>query len=193
VNSAPFWLDWHYDRDRADTGTSSRYGNYLRQHDHSFNEIYYDNPAVEFAATAWRIATGPIMSPPLVFCHQRIATARVFRSEWNGEMVANIQLVSPRPQALANARTTSGAWYHDQHLNAWDSYEGIGDSLVRNAYMLTEVRMLWQMPAGTVPAMTAVPAPGPARFGACIDALIALLDELNREISPILDKLESDR
>lgn len=192
MNATPFWIDGDYDRANADTGTSSRYGNYLRQHDRAFTEIWYDDPAVEFAAIAWRVATGPIMAPPLVRRHSRIAAASVTRSDWNGELIADVNLISPRPQALANARTASGTWYHDQRLNAWDEYEGVSEQdLVRGAFMLTEVRLLWQLPAGTAPALTEVPAAGLIRYRACTSAVTALVRALNREVAPVLERLEN--
>lgn len=185
-----FELDWDYDRDNADTGTDSRYANYLRQHTTTFAEIWYDDPSVEFAAIAWRVATGPIMSPPLVRSHPRITSVSLGRSGWDGEMIVDIRLVSPRPQALFNAKTTTGDRYRDQHVNAFDCYEGIGEEdLTRNAYLLTEVRMLWQLPAGTLPAVKEIPT-GDALFHQAVECVTHLTTALNREVNPVIDRLE---
>lgn len=56
------WIDHEHDRASASDGVS-RYGAYLRQRADWFREVY--SPAT-FAATAWRVATGPVMSPGLV-------------------------------------------------------------------------------------------------------------------------------
>lgn len=191
MSQLPFWLDWKYDRANADTGTGSRYGNYLAQLTRLFDEIWYDDPSVEFAAVAWRVATGPIMSPPLVRRHPRISGVSVGRSDWNGEMTADVNLVSPRPAALHNAETASGGYYRGLHRNAWDEYDGIGeDDLTRNAYLLTEVRLLWQLPAGTLPTIKEVPTGSDAIFRQAVECLKALAGALNREVGPIIERLE---
>jgi hypothetical protein len=185
-----FWIDWDYDRNNADTGTRSRYSNYLRQSP-SFGEIWYDDPSVEFAAIAWRIATGPIMSPPLVHSHPRIMGAAVQRSDWNGEMIADIRLVSRRPQALFNAKTVGGTYYRDCQLDPWGSYAGIGEEdLTRNAYLTAELRMLWQLPAGTLSTLTAVPTDHAALFDQAVECVETLVRALNREVAPVIEQLE---
>ncbi|WP_431976043.1 hypothetical protein [Micromonospora haikouensis] len=192
--TSPFWLDWEYDRDNADTGTQSRYGNYLHSRTESFREIWDDDPSAEFAATAWRIATGPIMSPPLVRRHPRVMGVSVQRSDWNGEMIADVRLVSHRPQPLGNAKTADGAYYRDYRLNAWDAYEGIGtDDLTRGSYLLTEVRLLWQLPVGKLPTITEVPTDGDALFRQAVACLDALVWALNREVEPVIEQLEGNR
>ena len=191
MTTRPFWLDWEYDGDNADTGTTSRYGNYLRMNVASFREIWADNPSVEFAAVAWRIATGPVMSPPLVRSHPRILGASVGRSTWNGELVADVELVSPRPAVLANARTPDGRFYGDATLNAWGEYEGVGEEdLSRGAYLLTSVRLLWQLPAGIAPRITRVPTGHDEIFRQAVECLKTLVWALNREVGPIIEELE---
>jgi hypothetical protein len=39
-------------------------------------------PTVEFARIAWRIATGPILAPPLVRSHPRVMDMGLQRSDW---------------------------------------------------------------------------------------------------------------
>lgn len=53
------WIDADYDREYA--GGRSRYGAYLRQNALMFEDVL-DDPA-SFTAEAWRVATGPVMSP----------------------------------------------------------------------------------------------------------------------------------
>lgn len=56
------WIDHEHDQASASDGVS-RYGAYLRQRADWFRDVY--SPAT-FALTAWRVATGPVMSPGLV-------------------------------------------------------------------------------------------------------------------------------
>ncbi|MFF7634265.1 hypothetical protein ACFZB9_14080 [Kitasatospora sp. NPDC008050] len=54
-----------YDRENASNG-NSRYGAYLDQHAHWFNEDGHPLEVGEFAIAAWRVATSPVMSPGYV-------------------------------------------------------------------------------------------------------------------------------
>jgi hypothetical protein len=187
----PFWLDWDYDRANADTGTRSRYGNYLYSRTQSFKEMWTDDLSVEFAALAWRIATGPIMAPALVCSHPRVMSVDLARSGWNGEMTGDVRLVSPRPKLLDNAKTADGAYYRDYRLNAFDEYDGIGqDDLTRNSYLLTEVRLLWQLPEGKIPVIKETPTGSDALFRQAVECLDVLVWALNREVGPVIEQLE---
>jgi hypothetical protein len=195
--TAAFWFDWKYDENHADTGTGSRYGNYLYGRKASFREVagdFYDDPTVPFACLAWRIATGPIMAPPLVCSHQRIHAATVERSNWNGEATADVELVAPRPDALVGARPADGSYFADWPRSYSGHYEGIGEEdLTRKVYLLTQVRLLVQLPPGILPKIGEVPTAGPALFEQAVACLNALVGALNRELQPILDRLEPDQ
>jgi hypothetical protein len=193
TDDRPFWFDWDYDREYA-SGGNSRYAIYLRDRDQAFREFWTDDPTVEFAALAWRIATGPILVPPLVRFHPRILGAHLSRSGWNGEMVADVELVAPRPQPLTNAKTAGGGWYRDNEIGSWGRYEGVGEQdLTRHAYLTTTVQMLWQLPAGTLPTVAVVPDAGDALFRTAVECLEVLVGVLNREVGPVIDVLEPPR
>ena len=68
-----FWIDHEHDRDAASDG-ASRYGFYLRDRRDWFEDCLDcgEPQTARFAATAWRIATGPVMSPGYVRCHRRV-------------------------------------------------------------------------------------------------------------------------
>lgn len=187
----PFWLDWDYDRANADTGTRSRYGNYLYQRARSFTEISSDDPSVEFALTAWRIATGPILAPPLVCNHPRVLDVDLQRSGWDGEALAHVRLVAPRPRTLAHATPVDGDYYRDYTLSSWtDEYEGISEEdLTRSAYLLTEVRLLWQLPVGKLPTIKEIPTGSEAIFRQAVECLDGLVWALNREVGPVIEQL----
>lgn len=184
----PFWLDWDYDRDNADTGSRSRYDDYLQQ-SRAFAEIYSDNPTVEFAVNAWRVATGPIMVPPLVRRHPRISDVRLARSDWNGELICDVQLISPPPAVLGRT-TPSGDYYRGHRLSSWGEYEWIGeDDVARGPYLLAEVQLLWQLPPGTLPAIKRVPVAGVDLYQRAVECLEILVGILNREVGPIIHDL----
>src|SRR5262249_50987431 len=153
----------------------------------SLRAIDDDDPSVEFARIAWRIATGPVMAPPLVRCHPRVLGARVGRSGWSDEMLADIRLACPRPQPLEVAATVGGVYWR-AHRRTWDdAFAGVGeDDLVGDAYLLTEVRLLWQLPVGTLPVIGEVPTSIRALFGAAVECLTVLVGALNRDVGPVI-------
>jgi hypothetical protein len=185
----PFWLDWAYDHDYANPGTTSRYGNYLRQANGAFRDICYDDPTVAFAAAAWRIAAGSVMAPPLVRSHPRVMSVSLERSDWNGEMIADVRVISPRPQALSHAMTTGGYYYRDCNARGYPAVDGA--DLARDAYLLTEVRVLWQLPPGILPAIQGVPAGFEALFDRAVGCVEVLVAALNREVGLVIEQLES--
>lgn len=192
MSTNPFWLDLEYDRDYASNGYS-RYAHYLDDAARSFREIYADDPSVEFAAIAWRVANGPIMAPGLVRHHPRAITAEALRSDWNGRMVGSVRLVAPPPAQLANVRTPDGGWYHDLTLDSWAGrYNGVGGQELEHAsYLTTEVQVLWQIPDSVLPRIAEVPPAGDIRYRhalACVEAVVA---EFNRQVGPIIAAVQS--
>ena len=79
-----FWVDRDYDRAHASDDTS-RYGAYLR--DATFEPWTDHDQAVEWAAFAWRRATGSVMSPGYVRYHPQVLAAQLERSSWDGTLV----------------------------------------------------------------------------------------------------------
>ncbi len=99
-----FWIDRSYEREYAGDGIS-RYGAYLR--DASFEPWTDNDQVVEWAAFAWRRATGPVMSPGYVRCHPRVLAARLERSGWDGSLIAGVNLVSPSPAQITTGLARS--------------------------------------------------------------------------------------
>jgi hypothetical protein len=186
-----YYLDWDYDRRNADTGTGSRFGNYLRQSARSFAAIDDDDPAAAFAATAWRTATGPVMSPPLVSCHGRILSTVVQRSQWDGGMIVAVRLATGLPSELFGARPSSGGYYRS-HGSTWGRFDGPGEEdLTKGAYLLPEAQVVWRFPDGTLPAIRRVPTGHNEIFRLAVACVEAIVDGLNREVGPLLERLGS--
>lgn len=192
-----FWLDWAYDRRNGDPGTPGRYANYLRARRDWF-DIDYDDPTSTFAATAWRIASGPIMSPPLIQTHPRILSAEVHRSEWNGELAATVSVVLPWPAVFSNGLLKGGAGqlYRGWQTSYGGDFEPVGDvDLENNRYLLGSGALLFQLPADSVPLVMPVNLVElddiDTWYPLAVRSLEFLVDRLNREVQPILDQLDN--
>jgi hypothetical protein len=112
-----------YDADTA-TDVVSRYDAYLAQHPDWFHE--FDEPGTPlgpaaFAAAAWRVATGPVMSPGYVRFRPDIAAIEVHESE---ELPSGLALSITVPlshQALAHR---PGAGWRDWEPDQYDHGHG---------------------------------------------------------------------
>jgi hypothetical protein len=191
-----FEIDHEYDRDNADMGTPSRYGNYLNDRTMSFLAVFnegWEDPTVEFALTAWRIATGPIMSPGLVRFPNRVLGVKIVRSEWDGEAVVDAELICPRPTVLANAKDADGRYFGDWSLDAWGDYTAVGGQEVAKAsYLFTKAQVLWRIPPGTLPRVTSMPAGSGQLFDRAVECVEGLTAQLNRHLGPLLDLLDPE-
>lgn len=187
-------LDRENDRERGNIGTPSRYGNYLDSNSATFQDIVrdgYDDPTNHFATAVWRIATGPIMSPPYVRSPARVLSTGVYRSDWDGEVVLDVTLICPPPAVLRDARTWRGSYYQSWPYNWLGDLEGVGgQELTRNSYLLTSSQVLIRLDPGTLPRLDEVPVRGAELLRQADRYLDALVIELNREISPLIDRLE---
>ncbi|MBB2940482.1 hypothetical protein FB565_000186 [Actinoplanes lutulentus] len=100
-----------------------------------------------------------------------------------------MRLIANRPDELAQATTADGDYLHDYPRSWNDEYKRIGEEdLETSAFLLTEVRVLWQLPTGKI---TAVPTGSDALFRQAVECLDVLVWALNRAISPVIDKLEN--
>jgi hypothetical protein len=194
ANGSAFWIDRDHDREASDTGRGPRYRVYLRDHRNALpNQDDYDDLTVPFAVAAWRIATGPIMTPGLVRRHPRLVAVSVRRSGWNGQPLVDVDLVAPRPSFLTFAQDSKGGYYRDNVLDAWGTYTGITeDQLGRESYLGTTLRLVAQLPSHEFPTVTAIPTDLGELYHLATSCVTALVDELNKEIQPVLDALESN-
>jgi len=94
-----FQINDHQDQALA-SDRKTRYGAYLRDKRRLFFHAGPDSPptadAVEFAVTAWTIATPPIMSPGYVTSHPRIHDTTI---HWDDDYRAAlaVQIAVPAP------------------------------------------------------------------------------------------------
>jgi hypothetical protein len=195
----PFWIDTEYDGEHASDGVS-RYGAYLR--DSAF-EPWTDDQAVELAVFAWRRATRPVMAPGYVRYHPRILTAQLERSDWDGSLLAMVDLVTPQPAQLRylrfdDDRGTWRDWPSETTFTgdrAW--YEPGTDDLSRSPHLLVSASLRFTVPSGQLP-QPPVPAsvlPGLAArelVEAARRSVAVLVRELNAIISPIIERIEEE-
>lgn len=149
----PFWVDENEDRDRANPGTPSRFGNYIDMQSpdelrYAVTDLDENLDPVRFAAEMWRIATGPVMSPPYVYFAPEVLSARLERNEHDGDSAtAVVTLVAPLPAPLQRNRGWTGGrfWGEWEHRHGW--YVGpTEESLTRRPAILPSVRLLFPIP-----------------------------------------------
>ena len=184
-----FWIDIDYDRENATDGVS-RYAAYVRQAAASFEPWSDNDQAVELAVFAWQQATGPVMAPGYVRRHPRIAAARLARSDWDGSLLATVDLVIPQPPNLRWMRSDEdrGMWRDWPVQRAFAGgdrfYEPDGDELARDPYLLTTASLRFTVPhAG-------LPEPGGADVDTCKRAVAVVVRELNAAVGPVLARIE---
>lgn len=188
--SAAFWVDRGYDREQASDGVS-RYGAYLR--DAAFEPWTDHDRAVEWAVFAWRRATGPVMSPGYVRCHQRVLAARLERSGWDGSLVAGVDLVSCWPEQLRTALARSlrlggrDAYWQDwptEYLGETTSYYQPSEAdVAARRYLLTTISLQFTMSSAALPEPPATPA---VLLSAGQQAVAVVVAELNQVVGPVL-------
>jgi hypothetical protein len=189
--SAAFWIDRDYDREYASDGIS-RYGAYLR--DATFEPWTDNDQAVEWAAFAWRRATGPVMSPGYVRYHPRVLGARLERSGWDGSLVAGVSLISAWPEQMTRALVRAvrlgdqEAYWQDwptEYLGGDTTcyYEPSEADVAARSYLLTTVSLQFTVPSAAPPQP---PATSAALMSAGQQAVAVVVAELNRIVGPVL-------
>jgi hypothetical protein len=193
MTTAPtaFWVDRDYDREYASDGIS-RYGAYLR--DATFEPWTDYDQQVEWAAFAWRRATGPVMSPGYVRYHGRVLAARLERSGWDGGLVADVTLVSAWPEQLTGALVKAvPLGGREEYWQDWPAdclggeiscyHEPSEADVAARPYLLTTLSLQFTVPSAALPQP---PATSGALLNAGQQAVAVVVAELNRIVSPVL-------
>jgi hypothetical protein len=185
-----FWVDRDYDRAHASDGIS-RYGAYLR--DVAFEPWTDHDRVVEWAAFAWRRATGPVMSPGYVRYHPRVLAAQLERSSWDGSLAAAVTFISSWPEEL-KAPVARGlklgdgdAFWQDWPIeclgDAVSYYEPSEADVAARPYLLATIGLQFTVPLAEVMDPPATPA---ALLSAGQQAVAVVVAELNRIVGPVL-------
>ena len=186
-----FWIDCDYDCAHASDGIS-RYGAYLR--DAAFEPWTDHDQAVEWAAFAWRRATGPVMSPGYVRYHPRVLGARLERSGWDGSLAAGVDLVSPWPVELKTPLARGlRLGDRDPYWQDWPTeylggditcyYEPGEADVAARPYLLATIGLQFTVPSAALPEP---PATAAVLLGAGQQAVAVVVAELNRITVPVL-------
>ena len=186
------WIDHEYDRAYASDGVS-RYGAYLRQRADWFRDV--DTPK-EFAATAWRVATGPVMSPGLVRIRPDLGSVTLDFDE-GGEGILRATVRVPLPQhrlrgASEQLRYPIGDWHTER---TWDP-EGTRHEEPRasreHAAVLVTAAVLIPIDTARLPHVDAEDC-DPVNRTAATRAVLELATQINERGGPLVDALREAR
>jgi hypothetical protein len=183
------WIDADYDRTSASDGVS-RYGAYLCSHARLFDP-WRDADAggitldpVDFTAAAFRVATGPIMSPGLVRWHPRVCGYRTDRNDDGDRLVVSVTLATPAPPRLL-----SWAWrgwdrdFHDRFLEPED----------RGPVALARLELRWPLPGDQLHRPARPRVAGRPNLVDAATAVAVLVGSVNQTAGPVLEALEAGR
>jgi hypothetical protein len=182
------WIDFDWDRSNASDGIS-RYGAYLRGHAEEFEPWYGEETPDgitrepgEFATAAFRVATGPIMSPGYVRWHPRLLDYQVSRGDnpEPGRLVCSVTLATALPMWLGSP------W------RSWTSYLGrdwCEPDQDRHAALASLV-LRWPLPVAGLPQPSTPTRPGVPDLHDARASVRALVEAINATAGPVLAKLE---
>jgi hypothetical protein len=181
------WIDYEHDRTSASDGIS-RYGAYLRQR----ADWFQDSDTASFAATAWQVATGPVMSPGLVRRRADLHAITVGLDEdGEGILSATVRV----PVAFRSWRGLSGRIDHRvQHWQterSWDPegpvYHEPRPSRERRALLITAAVRV-PVDVGRLPPVDPGDE-GPVSRITATPAVAELVAQINTHAGPLVDAL----
>jgi hypothetical protein len=182
------WVDADWDRSQASDGVS-RYGAYLRSHTQLFNPWHGEDAPDgitqdpgEFAIAAFRVATGPIMSPGYVAWHPRVLDHQVGHGDnpEPGRLVVKVTLATALPLWLGSP------WRSWTEYLGRDWREPDDDRLAALARLV----LRWPLPAAGLPHPSTPARPGVPNLGDAKASVRALVAAINATAGPVLAKLE---
>jgi hypothetical protein len=156
------WIDFDWDCSRASDGITREPG--------------------EFAAAAFRVATGPIMSPDYVRWHPRVLDYKVSRGDnpEPGRLICQVTLATPLPIWVGSPR------------RSWTSYLGrdwCEPDEDRHAALASLV-LRWPLPVASLPQPRPPERPGVPNLHDAMASVSALVAAFNAAAGPVLAKLE---
>ncbi len=188
MNPALAWIDHEHDRASASDGIS-RYGAYLRQRADWFQDA--DTPA-SFAAVAWQVATGPVMSPGLVRMRPDLHAVTVGFDEDDDRILSATVRV---PVPFRSWHALSGRIDHLvtdwQSGRSWDPdgpvYDEPRPSRDRRAVMITAAVRI-PINTGRLPVVNPGDCDPVSRVTATL-AVAELVSQINAQAGPLVDAL----
>jgi hypothetical protein len=114
------WVDDTHDREAASDGVS-RYGAYLRDRAHLFDDDGAPLDTVSFAVLAWRTASSPVMAPGYVNLRRDVTAVTCRPGEEPGLLVADVEVRLPWPPDLPWGPMTG--WQSWQRTRSWSGDE----------------------------------------------------------------------
>jgi hypothetical protein len=179
------WIDREHDRAYA-SDRVSRYGAYLTGHAELFDP-WGEAPGgvtgdpVEFAIAAFRIATGPIMSPGYVRWHGRVCDHAATRSDHDSGLLLSVTLAVPSPLRLPWSWRGWERDFHGRYLEPDD----------RRPVGLARLELRWPVATDQVPTPGRLRRPGLPNLRDATGAVEALVEQVNATCGPVLAELEA--
>jgi hypothetical protein len=181
------WIDLDYDRTNASDG-QSRYGAYVRDHTRLFDP-FQDAPngvttdPVEFTIAAFRVATGPIMSPGFVRWHPRVCGYGLDRTD-DGRLVVSLTLATPAP-----LRLPGWAW------RGWDRdfLDRFLEPEDRGPVALARLELRWPLGSDQLHRLARPRVPSRPNLVDATTAVAVVVGSVNHTAGPVLAALEAAR
>jgi hypothetical protein len=181
------WIDDDYDRDYA-SNRHGRYAAYLVGHSDLFDP-WGEAPdgvtrdLVEFAVAAFKVATGPIMSPGYVRWHGRVQDHHAGRSEDDGRLLLSVTLAVPSPVRLPWSWRGWERDFHDRYLEPDD----------RRPVGLCRLELRWPVPTDMLAVPTPAKVAGVPNLRDATGAVRVLVEQVNTTVGPVMAELEAPR
>jgi hypothetical protein len=168
----------------------------------------FSSPGPTIRRWSWLSSPGgarhaPVMAPGYVRYHPRILTAQLERSDWDGSLLAMVDLVTPQPAQLRylrfdDDRGTWRDWPSETTFTgdrAW--YEPGTDDLSRSPHLLVSASLRFTVPSGQLPQPPVLVSvlPGLAArelVEAARRSVAVLVRQLNAIIGPIIERIEEE-
>jgi hypothetical protein len=181
------WIDRDHDRAAASDGVS-RYGAYLRDHAGLFDPWGeaadgVTREPVEFAIAAFKVATGPIMSPGYLRWHGRVQGHDAGRSEHDGRLLLSVTLAVASPVRLPWDWRGWERDFHDRYLEP-DDHRPVG---------LARLELRWPVPSDRLPTPGRRGRPGVPNLADAARAVAVVVEQVNATVGPVLAELEGRR
>jgi hypothetical protein len=192
MTSPLLWIDHEHDRTSASDGVS-RYGAYLRQRAAWFRDL--DTPA-QFAATAWRVATSPVMTPGLVRVRPDLGGVTLGFDE-AGEGILRVTVRVPLThRRLRGANDRLGYPVADWHIErTWDP-DGVRYEEPRasrnHAAVLVTAAVIIPINTAHLPHLD-IEDCDPVDHTAATRAVLELVTQINKNGGPLVGALREER